>query len=129
MRIDEDRAQAFDAEAFDEAHAAHVGSEVIHFNSTFADAMAICFDTDVETKIFHARHMEIPLIERFLIHSADVGEAFFREVQREVAADEAAGAGDDNQVIFSERSVFFDYLFFHNGNQNLSFFVCCVMSY
>ena len=109
--VDENGAEAFHAEAFDKTHAAHVGGEIVNLDGAFADAVAIILIADIQAEVFHAGHREIPLIERFLVHGADAGEAFFLEVPGEVAGDEATGAGDDDQVIFFEGGVFFDQSF------------------
>ena len=108
------RAQAFDAETLDETHAAHVGGEVIDFHRAFADALAIVLDAHVEAEVLHAGHVQIPFVKRLLVHRADVGEAFFGEIQGEVAGDESAGAGDDDQVVLFQWGVFFNESFcFH----------------
>jgi hypothetical protein len=99
VRVDEDGAQAFHAETLDEAHAAHVGGEVVDFHRAFADAMAVGLDAHVQAEIFHAGHVQIPLVKRLLVHRADVGKTLFLEIKREVAGDESARAGDDDQII------------------------------
>ena len=55
--------------------------------------------------------MQIPLVKRLLVHRADVGETFLLEIQGEVAGDEAARAGDDNQIILLQRGVLFHNAF------------------
>ena len=107
MRVDENRAQAFDAEAFDETHAAHVGGEVIDFHRAFADALAVVLVAHVEAEVLHAGHMQIPLVKRLLVHRADVGETLLLEIKGEVAGDESARAGDDDQIVLLQRGVLF----------------------
>ena len=111
MGVDEDGAQAFHAEAFDKAHAAHVGRQIVNLDGAFADAVAIIFIADIQAEVLHPGHRKIPLIEGFLVHGADAGEAFSLEVAGEVAGDEAAGAGDHYQIVFLEGGVFFDQSF------------------
>jgi hypothetical protein len=41
MRRDEDAAEAFDPELLDEAHAAHIGGEIIDFDSALDNALAV----------------------------------------------------------------------------------------
>ena len=113
--VDENAAQAFHAEPLDEAHAAHVGGEIIHFDGAFADAAAIVLLANVEAEVLGSGHVEIPLVQRFLVHHADVGEAFFVKIKGQVAADETAGAGDDDQVtLLLWRVLLYDSFCFHN---------------
>ena len=78
--------------------------------------MAVGIVAHIEAKILDAGHMEIPFIKRLLVHGADVGETLLLEIQGEVAGDESARAGDDDQVILLQRRVFFynAFLVFHN---------------
>ena len=47
------------------------------------------------------------LMKRLLVHRADVGKAFLFEIKREVAGDETARAGDDDQIVLLQRSILF----------------------
>ena len=80
--VDENAAQAFDAKALDETHAAHVGGEVIDFHRSCATAMAVGLTAYVEAEILHAGNVDIPLVKRLLVHRADVGKTFLFEVKR-----------------------------------------------
>ncbi len=82
--------------------------------------MAIGLVADIEAEVLDARHLEIPFVERLLVHGADAGEALLAEVAREVAADESAAAGDDDQVISLDRGPLL--------NQSFRFHIkfCCV---
>ena len=112
MRVDENGAQAFDAETLDETHAAHVGGEIVNFHRAFADALAVVLVAHVQAEVLHAGNVQIPFVKRLLVHRADVGEAFVLEIQREVAGDESARAGDDDQIVLLQRGVLFhDSLF------------------
>jgi hypothetical protein len=116
VRVDQNGPQALDAEPLDEPHAAHVGREVVNFHRSFADAVAIRLDADVEAKVLHAGHVQIPLIQRLLVHRADVGEPLLLEIQGQVAGNETAGTGDDNQVVLFQGSVLFhdSFLLLHD---------------
>ncbi len=65
--VDQNAAQALDAEAFDEAHAAHVGREIVDFGGPFADAMAIGFVADVEAEILNAVEDLVPIGQRLFV--------------------------------------------------------------
>ena len=58
--------------------------------------------------------MQIPFIQRLLVHGPDVGKTLLLEIQGEVAGNESTRASDDNQVILLQRRVFFhDSFMFH----------------
>ena len=97
----------------------HVGSEVIDFDRAFADAMAIVLVADVEAKVFDARNVQIPFVERLLVNGPDAGEPFVLEVEGEVAGDKAARAGDDDQVILLQGWIFFNKSFCFHMNLRL----------
>ena len=76
--------------------------------------MAIRLDAHIQTEILDAGNVQIPFVERLFVHRADVGKSFFCEIQCEVARDEPARAGDDNQIILLQGRIFFDKSFlFH----------------
>ena len=107
VRIDENGPQAFDAETFDEAHAPHVGGEVVNLGRALAGAPAVLLLTQVEAEIRDAGQHPIPLAERLLVHGADIRESLLLEVEREVAANEPAAAGDDDQVVLLQGRILF----------------------
>ena len=61
MGVDQDAAQAFDAEALDEAHAAHVGREVVHLGGARDGAAAVLFQAQVEAEGLDARDALVPV--------------------------------------------------------------------
>ena len=71
MRVDEHAAQALDAKALDEAHAAHVRRQVIDLDRPFAEALAVLFDAQVQVQAFHAGHALIPFRQRLLVRRPD----------------------------------------------------------
>ena len=89
-------------------------ARLIDFHRAFADALAVVLVAHVEAEVLDAGHVQIPLVKRLLVHGADVGEALLLEIQGQVAGDEAAGAGDDDQIVLLQRRVFFNESFcFH----------------
>ena len=87
------------AEALDEAHAAHVGRQVVDLRGPFADAPAIGLLAHVEAQALHAVGALVPVGQRLLVDGADPGETLLREIADQRAGDEAAGPGDQDQVI------------------------------
>ena len=115
MRVDEHAAEAFHTETFDETHAAHVGGQIVYHHRAFAGALAVPLLAHVQREILCVGNMQIQLVKRFLVHRTDVGETPLLEIERKVAGNEAAGAGDYNQIILLQRGVSFcnTFLAFH----------------
>ena len=99
VRVDEDRAQALDAVALDEAHAAHVGGQVVDLDRPLAGPGAVVADADVEDEVLDAGGPLVPLVEGLLVDGPDAREALVVEVADERPGDEAAGPGDDEEVV------------------------------
>ena len=101
MGVDQDAAQALDAEALDEAHAAHVGGQVVDLDARLRTAR-----TQLSFSLRSMHRLSTPGTRwyhsgsGFLSIGADAGEALVVEIAGQRAGDEAAGAGDDDQVIF-----------------------------
>ena len=93
--IDEHAEHAEGFVVLDEAHAAHVGREIVNHFGIAADELAGVEALHVHHQIFHIAMELVPVVEGFLIDRTDVGEAFVFEKLDEVSADEAAGSGDD----------------------------------
>ncbi len=93
MGVDQDRAEALHAEAFDEAHAAHVGRQVVDLGGPFADAVAIGLLAHVEAEVLHAVVDLVPIGQRLLIDGANPREPLFLEIAHQRAGDESAGPG------------------------------------
>ena len=93
--VDEDAEHAEGFVVFDEAHAAHVGGEVVDDFGVFADELAGVDALDVHDEVFDVSVELIPVVEGFLVDGADVGVSLLLEEFDEVAADESAGSGDD----------------------------------
>ena len=78
MGVDQDAAQAFDPEALDETHAAHIGGQVVDFHRAFDRPDAVVFLAQVHAQTFDARHALVPVGQRLLVDGADAGEALGR---------------------------------------------------
>ena len=82
MRVDQDVAQALDAEPLDEAHAAHVGREVVHLRRAVDGAPAVGFEAQVEADALDAGDALVPLRQRLLVDRADPPASALVEVAR-----------------------------------------------
>jgi hypothetical protein len=112
--IDENAAQALHAEPLDKAHPAHVSGQIIDFYGSVADAFAGFLIAAIQAKIFCPWNALVPLIKRFLVHRADASETLLMEVFRQVPADEAASAGDDDEIVLPQFGFFpIESLVFH----------------
>ena len=69
--------------------------------------MTVGLVAHIQAEVLDAGDVEIPFVKRFLVHRADVGEAFFLKVKSEVAPDKSAAAGDDDQIVLLQRRIFF----------------------
>ncbi len=98
VRVDQHAEHAEGAVVFDEAHAAHVGGEVIDDFGALERFIASGFFLEIELEVFDVGEFLIPLVEGFDVDGADVGVALGEEVGHEMTADETAGAADDNFV-------------------------------
>ena len=88
----------------DEAHAAHVGGEVVDLAGAGGRRHAASSRSDRSATTFSTSSMHlVPLVERLDVDGADA-LALAEQVGDEVAADEAAAAGDDD-VDWSNRHV------------------------
>ena len=101
MGVDQNAAQTFDAELLDEAHAAHVGGQVVDLDGVLADAAAVLLLAQVQAEAFDAVDLLIPPGQRFFVHGADFREALVVEVTHQGASDETTRPGDHNQVVLA----------------------------
>ena len=63
-----------------------------------SDLSQASFSCKIELEVFDVGESLIPLVERLDIDGADVGVALGEEVADEMAADETAGAANDNFI-------------------------------
>ena len=99
MGVDQDRAQALDAEVLDEAHAAHVCCEVVDLGRALDGLDGVGLHAEVSTDGLDAGDAQVPVGQRLAVDGTDVGVALLREVAAQRAGDETAGAGDDDEVV------------------------------
>ena len=73
-------AQALDAEALNEAHAAHIRGKIINFHGAFAGSNAAFLVAEIQTQALHTRQSLIPFGERLLVNRSDAGESPFMKI-------------------------------------------------
>ncbi len=67
----------------DEAHAAHVGRQVVDLHRAFHRPPAVFVFAQIQAQALDARHALVPLGQRLLVHRADAGETLLVEIARE----------------------------------------------
>ena len=100
MGADEHRQHAFGFVSFDETHATHVGGEVVDHARTLGGGAALLEQGEIAHMVLDAWSLLVPLVERFKVDSADISVATLLQNVNEMAADEAAGPGNDYKIIF-----------------------------
>src|SRR3989442_4605399 len=98
--VDEDAAETLYAEPLDEAHSAHPGGQAIDLHRAVTHALASLLIATIEVKILDPRNAQVPVVKWLLVHRANAREASFMKVLGQVPADEAAAAGDGDEVVF-----------------------------
>ena len=83
----------------DEAHAAHVGGEVVDHPGALGGGPAGLEQGEVAHLVLDAGGLLIPLGERLHVDGADPGVAALLQDANQVTTDEATGTGDDDEII------------------------------
>ena len=96
---DQHRQHALGLVGLDEAHAAHVGGEVVDHPGALGGGPARLEQGEVAHLVLDARGLLVPLGERLHVDGADLGMAALLQDANQVTADEATGSGDDDQII------------------------------
>ncbi len=73
--VDQNAAQALDAEALDEAHAAHVGRQVVDLGRALHGPDGVFPLAQIHAKAFDAGDPLVPFRQRLLVDGPDAGEA------------------------------------------------------
>src|SRR5690606_15715739 len=102
VRADEHAEHARGLVRFDEPHAAHVRGEIVDLVRPLARLAAGSQVIEIELQVFNVVEHLIPLVEGLDVDRSN-GEALFTEMAYQPAADEAASAGDDDEIVGHER--------------------------
>jgi hypothetical protein len=74
----------------DEAHASHVGRQVVHFPAVGDRLIASCAVAEVELPIIDVREKLVPLSERLEINGSQIRIASAPKVRDKVSTDESS---------------------------------------
>ena len=99
MGAHQHRQHALGLVGLDEAHAAHVGGEVVDHRRALGGGPAGFELGEVAHLVLDARGLLVPLGERLHVDAADLGVAALLQHTDQMAADEATSAGDDHEII------------------------------
>ncbi len=83
----------------DEAHAAHVGGEIVHLHRAFRGADGVLLLAEVHGETLDARHSLVPLAQRLAVDGANPLESKVVEMARQCSRYEAARAGNEDKII------------------------------
>jgi hypothetical protein len=98
MSIDQHGQHAQRLIVLDEAHAAHVGGEVVDFVGTFGRIFAVFLEIQIEGQILDVIEALVPLVERFCVDGSDT-LALLAKLGNQMATDEATSACYNNPSI------------------------------
>ena len=98
--VDQHRQHAQGLVVLDEAHAAHVGGQIINVLSAGGGLDAVLAQVQIEDEVLHVVKNLIPLVERFDIHGADPGISLAAEIGDQSPSDKAPASSHYNQLIF-----------------------------
>ena len=97
--VDQDGQHAVRLVGLDEAHAAHVGGQVVDPARAGADALTGLGIAQVGHDVLHAVDELVPLRQGLAVHRAHAALLPGDEVGHQMSADESPGAGDDDDVL------------------------------
>src|SRR5260221_9835881 len=89
----------------DEAHAAHVGSEVVDVARALRGAAAFLALLEVELQVVDVGKALVPLIEGLDVHRAQPPQSLAAKIANQVAADEAAAPSDHNGIALADHDL------------------------
>src|SRR3982075_950646 len=99
LGADQHRQHALGLVGLDEAHAAHVGGQVVDHAGAPGGRPAGLEPGEGADLVLDARRLLVPLGERLHVDGADLGVPALLQYTHQVTADEATGAGDDHEIV------------------------------
>ena len=94
MGVDEHGEHAQGLVILDEAHATHVGGEIVDFVGASRGSLAVFLEVQIEREIFDIFEALVPLMERLDVDGANGLVATGAKRRYEMAANEPAGSRD-----------------------------------
>src|ERR1700678_117364 len=99
VRVDQDGQHAQGFVVLDEAHAAHVGREVVNLVHALRGDFTIRFFVEIEGEILDVAKALIPLVDRLNVDCANISVALVAERRDEMATNKTAGSRNDYSLL------------------------------
>ena len=92
VRIDQHGQHAQRLVVLDEAHAAHVGGQVVNLHGALGGRLAVFLEIQIEGEILDVVEALVPFVERLDVHRANVAVALLAQQRDQRAANKTARA-------------------------------------
>src|SRR5208283_3193539 len=99
MCVDQHRKHAKGFVFLDEAHAAHVGGQIVNITRALGGSLTILLVVEIQREIFNVPESLVPMIERLDVNSANTLVALRAQGGHEIAADKTTGTGYENEIV------------------------------
>jgi len=86
----------------DEAHAPHVGGQIVDVRSALGDLFAVLFEVQIERTVFHVIEPLVPLSEGLDVNRSDPPPSLPAQRGNQRSTDEATRACDYHQTVFTQ---------------------------
>ena len=96
VRIDQNRQHAECSVRFNEAHPAHVGSQVVNFRGAFGGPFAVLFEVQIDRKILNVIKLLVPLIEWLDVNPTHIPVPLLAQNRYQRAPNESACTSHQN---------------------------------
>ena len=104
MGVDQHREHAERLVVLDEAHAAHIGRQVVDLGRAVHGLHAGVAIAQIEASIVGLGEHLVPLVVGLEVDRADVAMAARKQIRDQVAADEPAGPGHQDELVLVHRA-------------------------
>ena len=106
VRVDQHGEHAQSFVVFDEAHAAHVGGEVVDIADAAARFLAFVAEIEIGLDVLDVVEHLVPLVERFDVDAANPLDALLAQLRDQMSANEPAAACYENNLILHRDRAF-----------------------
>jgi hypothetical protein len=104
VRADQHRQHAGRLVVLDEAHASHVGRQVVGFAGARAGPAAVGQVLQIQPQVFHVVETLMPFVERLAIDRPQMGVPATTQRGDQMSADKAARSRDNDAILAHVRS-------------------------
>src|SRR5438046_1101774 len=83
-----------------EAHAAHIGGEIVNFACALTHGIAVILQVQVQDEVFSLVTNLVPLLQRLDIHCSNPADASLAQIRNERAANESTRSSYNRNAAF-----------------------------